>query len=76
MNCNKDGTSRHYVTVVGYKNSVTSPYSITEDDLLIIDSYDGKLERMDTTNSRFMITGHDIGRTGSKAYGHQVYIFR
>lgn len=76
VNGNKDGTSRHYVTVVGYKNSVTSSYSITEDDLLIIDSYDGKLERMDTSNSRFMITGHDTGRTGSKAYGHQVYIFR
>lgn len=76
VNGNKDGTSRHYVTVVGYKSSVTSAYSITEEDLLIIDSYDGKLERMDTANSRFMITGHDTGRTGSKAYGHQVYIFR
>lgn len=76
VNGNKAGTSRHYVAVVGYKNSVTSASSLTEEDLLIIDSYDGKLERMDTTSSRFMITGHDTGRTGSKAYGWQVYIFR
>lgn len=76
VNGNKAGTSRHYVTVVGYKNSVTSGSSMSEQDLLIIDSYDGKLERMDRDSSRFMISGYDTGRTGSKGYGYQLYILR
>ncbi len=76
VNGNKAGNSRHYVTVVGYKSSVTSASSLTEQDLLIIDSYDGKLESMDTESSRFMISGYDTGRTGSNGYGYQVYILR
>ena len=76
VNGNKKGTSRHYVTVVGYKASVTSANSLTEQDLLIIDSYDGLLERMDRDTSRFMISGHDTGRTGSEAYGYQIYVLR
>lgn len=73
VNGNKEGTSRHYVTVVGYKDSVTSGSTMTEEDLLIIDSYDGKLERMDRSESRFIISGYDTGRTG---YGYQLYILR
>ena len=57
VNGNTAGTSRHFVTVVGLKTSVTDPSQITEDDLLIIDSWDGKIERMDTDTSRFMTTG-------------------
>lgn len=76
VNGNKEGTSRHYVAVIGYKSSVTSGSTITEEDLLIIDSHDGNLERMDTSTSRFMITGYDTGRKGDKAYGYQAYIFR
>ena len=57
VNGNSQGTVRHFVTVVGYKNSVSSASQLTEDDLLIIDSWDGQLERMDTSTSRFMTTG-------------------
>ncbi len=57
VNGNKAGTSRHFVTVVGFKAGITSAESLTEQDLLIIDSWDGKLERMDTSTSRFMTTG-------------------
>ncbi len=73
VNGNKAGTSRHYVTVVGYKKSVTSGSTMSEQDLLIIDSYDGELERMDRDTSRFMISGYDTGR---KTYGYQLYILK
>ena len=57
VNGNKAGTSRHFVTVVGVRASVTDVNKLTEQDLLIIDSWDGKTERMDTSTSRFLTTG-------------------
>ena len=57
VNGNTEGTSRHFVTVVGFKSSISDPSNLTEQDLLILDSWDGKLERMDTSYSRFMTTG-------------------
>ena len=57
VNGNRAGTSRHFVTVVGFKSGITDPSKLTEKDLLIIDSWDGKIERMDTEYSRFMTTG-------------------
>ena len=57
VNGNKQGTSRHFVTVVGFKSGVTDVNKLTEQDLLIIDSWDGKTERMDTSTSRFLTTG-------------------
>lgn len=57
VNGNKAGTSRHFVTVVGMKKSVTSADTIQESDLLIMDSWDGKIEQMGESGSRFMITG-------------------
>ena len=62
VNGNKKGTSRHFVTVVGFKAGVTSADSLTQQDLLIIDSWDGKIERMDTDTSRFMTTGAACGK--------------
>ncbi len=62
VNGNKQGTCRHFVTVVGYKDSVTSAGSMTEKDLLILDSWDGRLERMDTSTSRFLTTGASCGK--------------
>ena len=59
VNGNKAGTSRHFVTVVGFKDGVVSGSTLKESDLLIIDSWDGKVERMDTSSSRFMTTGAD-----------------
>ncbi len=70
VNGNKKGTSRHYVTVVGFKKSVKSGETITEDDLLIIDSWDGKLESMDGSSSRFMVTGKACRK---KYSGYQMY---
>ena len=62
VNGNKAGTSRHFVTVVGFREGC-HPDTMTEDDLLIIDSWDAKLERMDQSNSRFMTTGKDCGKS-------------
>jgi len=53
----QDRQVRHFVTVVGFKEGVVCGASLDETDLLILDSYDGKLERMDTPNSRYMTTG-------------------
>ena len=68
VNGNTSGTSRHFVTVVGIKSSVTSASSITEDDLLILDSWDCNLERMDTDTSRFMTTGSQTNKSYSGYY--------
>ena len=57
VNGNKAGTSRHFVTVIGFRASVTSGDTISEEDLLILDSWDAKIERMDQKNSRFMTSG-------------------
>jgi len=68
VNGNKQGTSRHFVTVVGFKSSVTDPSQLTEKDLLIIDSWDGKTERMDGANSRFFTSGADCHKSYSGYY--------
>lgn len=68
VNGNKQGTSRHFVTVVGFSSHVTNASNLTEQDLLIIDSYDGKIERMDTQGSRFMTTGKDCGKKDYSGY--------
>lgn len=65
VNGNKKGTSRHFVTVVGMKKSVTSGDTIQESDLLIMDSWDGKIEQMGVSGSRFMITGADCHKNYS-----------
>ena len=57
VNGNKAGTSRHFVAVVGFKDTVKSANDIQATDLLILDSWDAKLERMDTSTSRFLTTG-------------------
>ncbi len=68
VNGNTSGTSRHFVTVVGVKNSVKSAADVTEDDLLILDSWDCNLERMDTDTSRFMTTGSQTNKSYSGYY--------
>lgn len=65
VNGNKAGTSRHFVTVVGFKEGVVSASTLKETDLLIIDSWDGKIESMDTSSSRFMTSGKQCGKTYS-----------
>ncbi len=73
VNGNLEGTSRHYVSVVGYKASVKSGLKLQATDLLIIDSYDAQLETMDKEKSRFMISGYDTGRT---TYGYQMFYIK
>jgi predicted nucleic acid-binding Zn-ribbon protein len=65
-----NNTSRHYVLVVGLKEGAKNPP--TEDDLLIIDTYDGKLEGMGQYGSRDMITGAQCRK---KYSGYQMYHF-
>ncbi len=72
VNGNSKGTVRHFVTVVGYKDTVKSGSTITEDDLLILDSWDGQIERMDTSSSRFMTTGKACGKKDYSGYRLQV----
>lgn len=73
VNGNKAGTSRHYVTVVGFKSSVKSANDLDEDDLLIIDSWDGKLEGVGSNGARFMVTGAACKK---KYSGYQMYYLR
>jgi hypothetical protein len=73
VNGNKAGTSRHYVTVVGFKSSVKSASDLTQDDLLIIDSWDGKLEGVGKNGARFMVTGAACKK---KYSGYQMYYLR
>jgi hypothetical protein len=68
VNGNRAGDSRHYVTVVGYRAGAGS--TITQNDLLILDTYDGLIEGMGSRGSRFMISGKDTGRT----YDYQLYV--
>jgi len=68
VNGNKAGTSRHFVTVVGFRNNVNETNQLSEKDLLIIDSWDGKVERMDQANSRFLTSGKDCGKSYSGYY--------
>ena len=67
VNGNKAGTSRHFVTVVGVKDGVTKS-NVSEGDLLILDSWDAKLERMDESTSRFMTTGKETHKSYSGYY--------
>ena len=62
VNGNKAGTKASFVTIVGFKNTVTDPSKLTEKDLLIVDTWDGKVESMDQTNSRFLTTGKDTNK--------------
>lgn len=68
VNGNSSGTARHFVTVVGFKDSVKSANTLKDSDLLILDSWDGKIERMDQSGSRFMTTGAQTHKSYSGYY--------
>lgn len=69
LHVNGSGIGRHYVTVVGYKESAGD--TLQESDLLIWDSYACTIGSC--PDDRHMITGWSTGRTGSDGYGWQVY---
>ncbi len=58
---------RHVITVVGFKSNVKSAADLRSEDLLILDTWDGQIERMDTVNSRQMAAGSEVGQ-GYKGY--------
>lgn len=66
VNGNEEGSTAHFVTVVGFRKGIDDASKLTEKDLLIIDSFDGHVERMDQSGSRFMTTGSQVG----KDYGY------
>ena len=73
VNGNKTGTSRHYVTVVGVKKGVTAS-TIKETDLLIFDSYQGTVRKIDgQPGSRFLVTGAACHK---KYSGYQIYYLK
>ena len=81
---NKKKGTRHYVSVVGFNKNVKSAKDLKSTDLLIIDSYDGKLEKVvpkgDTGSGRYVIKGTDTSnyKRGNKDYnyGYQVLYLR
>lgn len=70
VNGNKKGTSRHYVTVLGYNSNVKNASQLTEDDLVILDSYDGNVKTVGKNGRRFMVTGAACHK---KYSGYQLY---
>ena len=75
VNGNKNGTSRHYVTVIGFKSTVTSAANFKETDILLIDSYDCQVEQLhEWGTSRFMTTGKKCNKPDYS--GYQVYMVR
>lgn len=72
VNGNKARTSRHFVTVVGYKSGVLSGDALKETDLLIIDAWSGDLTTMDPN-----ITGQSRRTMFAEGGGYRLmYIVR
>ena len=44
---------RHFVTVVGYKSSVSSYADLTPENMLVIDCYDGKIQTLNERNRNY-----------------------
>ena len=75
VNGHKTGTGRHYVTVVGISEKAVKSGHVTEQDLAIIDSWDGHVEvlkndYLDRTGDH---TVRSIYKDNGKNYRYQVY---
>ena len=75
VNSNPEGTVRHFVTIVGFKSSVTSGYNLTEKDLLYIESWSATLRRMDSNGARFFTTGAKTGH-GDSYKGYYIFTMK
>ena len=62
MNCANNNGGRHWVTVIGFKTEVESGSALKAEDLLILDAWDGEIERMDCEDSRVMASGRTTGQ--------------
>ncbi len=80
----KNRQSRHYVTCIGLKNNVNSASELKATDLLIVDSYDGKIENVVAKGSsgdgRYLIKGTDTRnfKSGKNSYnyGYELYYIK
>jgi len=63
LNCANSNGGRHWITIVGFKTDVSSGQELKAEDLLILDPWDGQVERMDCSDSRIMATGSETGQT-------------
>lgn len=62
LNCANNNGGRHWVTVIGFKTEVKSGSELKAEDLLILDAWDGEIERMDCEDSRVMASGRTTGQ--------------
>lgn len=62
LNCANNNGGRHWVTVIGFKTEVESGSELKAEDLLILDAWDGEIERMDCEDSRVMASGRTTGQ--------------
>ena len=75
VNGNKNGTTRHYVTVIGFKSTVTDVNNFKETDILFIDSDDANVEQLhEWGTSRFMTTGAKCKKDDYT--GYQIYMLK
>ena len=71
----RSNKSRHYVTAVGFKKSVTDASKLKTTDLLIVDTYDGEMESvvpMSAKSGRYVAKGTEINSRRYK-YGYELY---
>ena len=90
VNGNSKGTSRHYLTVVGFKKSIQKASDLTsEKQLYIMDSFPKQKVKCATKatenasaggflslerRGRYMIPGYSCGSSPMYQYGYQVYL--
>ena len=75
VNGKKSTRGRHYVTAVGFKNNVTSASDLKLTDILVIDTYDGKIKNTVpkySKSGRYIAKGTEIN-SGRYNYGYELY---
>ena len=60
----KGGSGRHFVTVVGYRRGVFHPSKMTDDDLLIVDAWDGNLKSVAGSNRQLYYETNQTRKEG------------
>jgi len=74
VNGSRSAGTRHFVTAVGFNKNVTSASELKDTDLLIVDSWDGKLENTvskSAKSGRYVASGRELGR--HYGYGYSMY---
>ena len=71
----RSNKSRHYVTAVGFKETVTSASELKPTDILIMDTYDGKIKEVvpyGADSGRYIASGYQINK-GRYNYGYDMF---